>query len=72
MVRKTSKGRRKVEESEFCRNCNRLAHDEEIIRLTAKVAELERFVSSSLMRANSITEHAKLLWRNAKDVLETK
>jgi hypothetical protein len=40
-MRKTTKGRRRVEQNEFCIKCNKLKHTEEIERLTARVAELE-------------------------------
>ena len=35
-MRETMKGRRKVEEAEFCLNCNKLSHTKEIDRLTAE------------------------------------
>ena len=31
--RRSNNGRRKVEDDEFCRNCNRLRHDQEITSL---------------------------------------
>ena len=36
MPRSTTKGRRRIEEGEFCRNCNRLKHDEKIFELEAE------------------------------------
>lgn len=54
-MRHSTKGRRRVEEDEFCRNCNRLKHDEkimeqavEIILLTAKIEDLEEDMNSIL------------------------
>ncbi len=47
-MRKTSKGRRKLEEDEFCLRCNGLRHAEEIERLKAALRELAELARRSL------------------------